>query len=68
MTHAKKVKTTLYVDRKSRRWVVRDADGKFWILPVVEHPWEHRRPFDLSPATELEPIPHHYKEMLGLPG
>ena len=35
----------VFVDRSSRRWVVRDPDGAFWVLPSVERPWEHRQPF-----------------------
>lgn len=57
----------IYVDRLSQQWIVRDPDGKFWIVPVVDHPWEHRQPAQLSDQMELEPVPGHYKYMLGLP-
>ena len=57
----------LYVDRSSQHWVVKDPDGNFWLLPSVENPWEQRRPFYPTEETELEPIPGHYKNMLGLP-
>jgi hypothetical protein len=57
----------LYVDRDSRQWVVRDAEGNFWSLPSTDHPWDERQPFTPAEATELEPVPGHYKYMLGLP-
>jgi hypothetical protein len=47
--------------------VVRDADGDFWALPAAENPWDHRRPFVPDDDSELEPVPKHYKYMLGLP-
>jgi len=28
----------LYVDRVGQRWVVRDTDGNFWLVPPVENP------------------------------
>ncbi len=57
----------IYVDKGSRQWVVQDPEGSFWILPSGESPWEHRRPFHPTEQTELEPVPGHYKYMLGLP-
>lgn len=56
----------LYVDRDSQQWVARDANGDFWIIPVVDEPWKHREPFTPTTATELEPVPGHYKSHLGL--
>ena len=67
MLEVRKQAMRLYVDRASRRWVVRDPEGNFWLLPSVENPWEQRRPFELSEESNLEPIPGHYKDMLGLP-
>jgi hypothetical protein len=58
---------SLFVDRSSQQWIVRDADGNFWLVPSVEHAWEHRQPFEPSEETDLEPVPGHYKPMLGLP-
>jgi hypothetical protein len=58
---------TLYVDRSRQQWIVRDPDGNFWVLPFVENAWEHRQPFHTTEETELEPVPGHYKHMLGLP-
>lgn len=58
----------LYVDKaRPEHWIVRDPDGSFWIVPPVENPWESRQPFEPNEATELEPIPGHYKYALGLP-
>lgn len=59
--------TSLYVDRSCGRWIVRDASGNFWTLPPGEDPWTRRQPFFPEAETELEPIPGHYKDMLGLP-
>jgi hypothetical protein len=58
---------TLYVDRSVHRWIVRDTEGNYWLLPVGENPWDHREPFMPTDETDLEPIPGHYKDMLGLP-
>ena len=67
MLMTRKPPATLYVDRLSRQWIVRDPDGVFWVVPVVENPWDHRQPFYLTDEVELEPVPGHYKYMLGLP-
>jgi len=56
----------LYVDRMNRQWVVRDSHGNFWILPQTESPWLDRQPYEPSEECELEPVPGHYKRMLGL--
>ena len=59
---------TLYVDRSSQQWIVLDAEGNFWIVPPEnENPWDRRQPFYPTEETELEPVPGHYKYMLGLP-
>jgi hypothetical protein len=57
----------LFVDRGSQRWIGRDAEGNFWILPPVENAWEHRELFHPTEETDLEPVPGHYRYMLGLP-
>ena len=48
-------------------WIVRDPEGNFWIVPPVEKPWENRESFTPTEETNLEPVPGHYKYMLGLP-
>jgi hypothetical protein len=60
-------KTMLYVDRFSQRWIVQDQEGKFWSLPNGEDAWNQREPFCLTDDTDLEPVPSHYKYLLGLP-
>jgi hypothetical protein len=57
----------LYVDRATRQWIVRDCEGNLWSLPSTDNPWDERQPFPLTEGTELEPVPGHYKYMLGLP-
>ncbi len=58
---------TLYADRATRQWVVKDSEGQFWSLPSTDNPWEERQPFSPTEETELEAVPGHYKAMLGLP-
>lgn len=57
----------IYVDRASRQWVVRDPEGNLWALPTTDTPWDDRRPFSPAEETDLEPIPGHYRYLLGLP-
>jgi hypothetical protein len=58
----------LFVDRSSQQWIVLDPEGNFWIVPTEnENPWDERQPFYPTEETELEPVPGHYKYMLGLP-
>jgi hypothetical protein len=57
----------LFADKSSQQWIVRDPEGNFWILPPGENPWDHRQAFQPSAETELEPVPGHYRDMLGLP-
>jgi hypothetical protein len=68
MVIVRKQVTTLFVDRLNQRWVVRDPDGNYWLLPPGENAWEHREPFQPTEELELEPVPGHYKSLLGLPG
>ena len=59
--------SSIYVDRSRHQWVVRDGEGNLWIVPLMENPWDHRQPFYPTDETELEPVPGHYKSVLGLP-
>jgi hypothetical protein len=61
------LKLTLFVRRASQQWAVLDQEGNFWILPSVEKPWDQRQPFYPTEEDELEPVPEHYKYILGLP-
>ena len=59
---------TLFVDRSSQQWIVLDRDGNYWIVPSAnENPWNQRQPYFPTAETELEPVPGHYKYMLGIP-
>ena len=62
-----KQRISLFVDKESSQWIVLDQEGKYWILPSVENPWQQRQPFEPTNNTELAPIPGHYKTMLGVP-
>ena len=57
----------VFVERLTRQWVVRDPEGNFWILPTVDDPWRNRLPFHPTEDTGLDPVPGHYKHVLGLP-
>lgn len=57
----------LFVDRSSQHWIVRDPDGNFWLVPPADDAWEKRQPFEPSEEMQIEPVPGHYKYMLGLP-
>jgi hypothetical protein len=57
----------LFVERSTRRWVVLDPEGCFWVLPPVDDPWGNRLPFHPTESTGLDPVPAHYKTLLGLP-
>ncbi len=58
----------IFVDRTcTEHWIVRDPEGNFWIVPSGEDAWECRQPFQPTEETRLEPIPGHYRFMLGLP-
>jgi hypothetical protein len=57
----------LYVDRSSQQWVVRDHEGNLWSVPAAPDGWDQRQPYYPTEETELEPIPAHYRDTLGLP-
>jgi hypothetical protein len=63
----RKQAVAIFVDRSSRQWVVRDPEGNFWTVPSQENPWDHRQPLELRDEMDLEPVPGHYKNMLGVP-
>jgi hypothetical protein len=67
MLTVRKQVMALYVERSSGQWIVRDTEGNFWSVPLTDNPWDDRRPFAPAEDTELEPVPGHYKYMLGLP-
>jgi hypothetical protein len=67
MLTVRKLVVSLYVDRATGQWVVRDPEGGFWILPLTDTPWDDRQPFSPAEETDLEPVPGHYKYLLGLP-
>ena len=68
MAEGRRLTFALYVDRCSQQWIVLDPDGQFWTVPAAEEePWVQRQSFVPTDETELEPVPGHYKHMLGLP-
>lgn len=60
--------SALYVDRISRQWIVVDGDGKFWsVSAAVENAWDQRQPYCPTSESDLERVPTHYKQLIGLP-
>jgi hypothetical protein len=60
-------RVSIFVERTTRRWVVLDPEGHFWILPELEDAWHNRQPFEPTEDTALEPVPGHYRHLLDLP-
>lgn len=68
MADQRKTVVALYVKRSSQEWIVLDADGNFWTVPIAEeNAWEQRQPCYPSDDAELERVPMHYSQALGLP-
>lgn len=67
MTTLRNPRVAIYVDRLCRQWVVRDPEGRFWILPSGEDCWEQRKPYTPNDELNLESVPGHYKAILRLP-
>jgi hypothetical protein len=67
MLTLRKDAVAIYVDRSTHQWIVQDAEGNYWVLPPTDHPWDDRQPFSPAEETDLEPVPGHYKYMLGVP-
>ncbi len=56
----------LYVDKppsNGSSGIPRETSGAY----RHDNPWDDREPFTPAEETELEPVPGHYKYMLGLP-
>lgn len=60
-------KIRLYVDKSNMQWIVKDEDGTFWALASGNNPWEQRQAIQSPDQLKLEPVPGHYKHMLGIP-
>jgi hypothetical protein len=58
---------TLYVDRSSEKWIARDPDGNYWLVPSTNDGWNRREPFAMTEDTQLERVPGHYRYTLGIP-
>jgi hypothetical protein len=68
MITTEKLVVGLYVDKTCPEcWIVQDHQGRFWMVPSGQDSWERRQPFQPTEETDLEPIPGHYKYVLGLP-
>lgn len=62
----RRMRLSLFADRSTQRWVVRDSDNRFWSLPMSDGAWDQREPYELTAEAELEPVPGHYLVLLGL--
>lgn len=68
MMPTRKPGISLFVAKSQpQHWIVLDRDGNYWLIPPLENPWENRQPFQPTEESDLEPVPGHYKYMLGLP-
>lgn len=67
MTTVRKELVAVFADKVSQQWIVRDPDGNFWLVPPVKNPWDHRQPIQPSEEMDLQPVPGHYKDTIGLP-
>ena len=47
--------------------IVQDPDGNYWLLQSSDAGWNHRVPFQPTEDSDLQPVPGHYKDLLGLP-
>jgi hypothetical protein len=66
-TTGRKPSSTLYADRFTRQWVVRDPEGKFWIVTADDSARATQCDrFFSTEETEFEPVPGHYKHLLGV--
>jgi hypothetical protein len=50
---------TIYVDRASEQWIVRDGKGSLSVVPSGEIARERRELFEPTDDFELEPILGH---------
>jgi hypothetical protein len=67
--HPNQSQLSLYVDRsRPSWWIVRDGAGDFWLVPAGEGAWERRQPYTPADDAHLEPVPGHYKYLLGIAG
>ncbi len=67
MLTVRKQVVAIYVDRANGQWIVRDGEGSLWGLPPTDAPWDDRQPYNPTEDAELEPVPGHYRYLLGLP-
>ena len=67
MVTLRKQPAAIFVDRSCPQLIVRDPEGNFWRLPSVDNPWDQRQPFQPTEQMDLEPVPGHYRDTLGLP-
>ena len=54
------------VDKLSGQWIVRDPKGEFWLPPSVKDAGDERVPYEPAEEMDLERIPGHHQDTLGL--
>ena len=67
MVEVRRCTVSLFVDKTTNQWIVRDPEGHYWMLPATEEPWDQRQPFQPGDDSELEAVPRHYQYLLKLP-
>ena len=67
MVITRKLVMSLYVDKGCpEHWIVRDPEGRFWVVPPGEDGWTKREPFEPNEDAEIEPVPSHYLYLLDI--
>ena len=67
MKTTRKPVMSLYVDKgRPEHWIVRDPEGRFWVVPPGDDAWTKREPFHPSEDAEIEPVPSHYLYLLDI--
>ena len=68
MITTRKPVMSLYVDKGCpEHWIVRDREGRFWVVPSGENAWEKREAFHRARMPSSNRFPADCMYMLGLP-
>jgi hypothetical protein len=67
MVEERRCTVSLFVDKTTNQWIVRDPEGQYWMLPSGEDAWEQRQPYQPGEDAELVVVPRHYQYLLKLP-
>ena len=61
MIATRKPAMSLYVEKEHPDcWVMRDREGRLWVVPPGEDVWAKREPVHPSEQSEREPVPDRF--------